>query len=75
MEHTAREQADTYQPSAGALHGVSGVGLLVVAGWLLANSIEDPFVFGSLGTAFAASGLYCVVAGAVARGVQLAGRR
>ena len=62
---------DDYQPSVGAVHGVVGVTLFVLGGFALANTNENE-MFGVLGLVAVASGLYATVAGAVARGIQLA---
>jgi hypothetical protein len=62
---------EVYQPSSGALYGFVGVALIAVGGMSFANAHENE-AFGILGLLFAASGLYVTVAGAVARGIQLA---
>lgn len=61
-----------YQPSTGALHGFVGTILMVLAGSLLANIDENPAAFRTLGLIALAGALYVIVAGAVARGIQLA---
>ena len=65
---------DSYKASFGAAYGIAGVVLLVIGGALLANTNEDSAIFGTGAVAFFGAGLYCTVAGAVARGIQLARR-
>ena len=48
--------------------------LLVVGFWFRSNTDEDLYVFGTLATIFTFTGVYCLGAGAVARGIQLARR-
>lgn len=69
-----RDDFDPFKASFGAVYGTVGVILLVVGGMLLANLDEDPTVFGAGATLFLGAGLYLTVAGAVARGIQLARR-
>lgn len=70
----ARDKFDSYQQSFGAAYGAAGVILLVIGGMLLANLNEDPTIFGAGATLFLGAGAYLTVAGAVARGIQLARR-
>lgn len=69
-------RVDTYEASSGIVTGVLGVFLLVAGGMLtlnvLAHNDSDPAL--AAGLALAGAGLYCLVAGGVARGVQLARR-
>lgn len=74
MDSSARDHFDPSKPSFGAAYGTVGVILLVIGGALLANLSEDPTVFITGATLFLGSGLYLTVAGAVARGIQLARR-
>lgn len=60
-----------YEPSAGAVYGVIGIALIVLGGLVLANTNEAD-AFGVIGVALIAGGAYATIAGAVARGVQLA---
>ncbi len=64
---------DDYEPSAGLLPAIAGVVCLVLGGLMLEDSHgSDTFVAGGL--ALLGAGLYLVVLGAVARGVQLSRR-
>ena len=74
MEERTDVEPDTYQPSVGVLHALAGVSLLVVGFWFRSNTNEGLYFFGTLATIFTFSGLYCVGAGAVARGIQIARR-
>ena len=74
MEERTDVEPDTYQPSLGVLHALAGVSLLVVGFWFRSNTNEDLYVFGTLATIFTFTGVYCLGAGAVARGIQLARR-
>lgn len=47
--------------------------LLVGGSWFRSNP-EDLYVFGTLATIFTFTGVYCLGAGAVGRGIQLARR-
>lgn len=60
-----------YEPSVGAVYGVIGVVLIVLGGYALANANEAD-AFGIIGVALIAGGSYQTIAGAVARGIQLA---
>lgn len=62
-----------YEPSAGATYGFVGVAVIAVGAMSLANANENE-IFGLLGFVFLASGFYATLAGAVARGIQLARR-
>lgn len=62
-----------HEPSAGAAYGFVGVAVIAVGAISLANANENEF-FGTLGFIFLASGFYATLAGAVARGIQLARR-
>ncbi len=68
-----RDRFDPYKSSFGAAYGLAGVALLVVGGMLLGNINED-VIFGIGAVVFSATGFYFLVAGAVARGIQLARR-
>jgi len=61
----------SYEPSAGAVHGAIGIVLIVLGGLCLANTIEAE-AFGLIGVGLIAGGAYATIAGAVARGIQLA---
>ena len=67
-----QETRDHYQPSAGLGYVVAGVALFVVGGLLLANAEEPRNVFLTGGLACLGAGFYLLLAGAVARGVQVA---
>lgn len=62
-----------YEPSVGAMHGVIGTVLIVLGGLCLANTVEAD-AFGLIGVGLIAGGAYATIAGAVARGIQLARR-
>lgn len=66
---TAR--SDNYEPSRGVIYGVIGAVLLVVGVVALGDAGGDD-AYQALSAGLVASGLYCIVAGAVARGIQLA---
>lgn len=53
-------------------HAVMGAVLLGIGGLLFVNLDEGPEIFMVFTVAFAAPGLYLLLAGAVARGIQLA---
>lgn len=59
-------RADSLKPS---LYAVLGTVLLAIGGMLFVNLDEDPEIFMVFTVAFAAPGLYLLVAGAVARGI------
>lgn len=65
---------DTYEPSSGVVLGLLGVVLLVAGGMLTLNVLanDDSDLALAVGLGLASAGLYCLVAGAVARGVQMA---
>ena len=67
-------RVDTYEPSSGIVTGVLGVFLLVAGGMITLNVLahDDSDLSLAAGLALAGAGLYCLVAGAVARGVQMA---
>lgn len=73
MSSPESHSTDTYQPSAGALYGVAGTGLILAGALAAANTNENDAV-GLLGVLLLAGGFYATVAGAVARGIQLARR-
>ena len=61
---------DDYFPSAGLLYALVGVVLLALGAVALGNGDEsDMFVV--LGVVLLGSGCYWIIAGAVARGIQL----
>jgi hypothetical protein len=60
-----------YEPSVGAVYGALGIGLIVLGGFALANANEAD-AFGVIGLGLMAGGAYAAIAGAVARGIQLA---
>ncbi|HSE71684.1 MAG TPA: hypothetical protein VLA97_13070 [Nocardioidaceae bacterium] len=65
------ETKDDYQPSKGLVYAIAGVSVFVVGGLILANSHdEDPLFL--LGLALEGTGIYLLLAGAVARGIQMA---
>lgn len=65
------DHADSGKPF---LYAFFGTVLLAVGGMLFVNRIEDPQIFMVLTIAFAAPGLYLLIAGAVARGIFAARR-
>lgn len=67
MTQTERD----YEPSAGAVYGAIGIVLVVLGALALANANEND-AFGVIGVGLMAGGAYATVAGAVARGMQLA---
>ena len=67
------EQASDYEPSVGAVYGAIGIALIVLGGMALAN-VSEGDAFGVIGVGLTAGGAYAVIAGAVARGIQLARR-
>lgn len=56
------------------IHALVGTVLLAIGGMLFVNINEDPEVFAVFTVAFAAPGLYLIIAGAVERGITLARR-
>ena len=60
-----------YQPSAGAVYAAVGTALVVLGFIALANTDEADMV-GAIGVGLVVAGAYCTIAGAVARGIQLA---
>lgn len=69
-------RVDDHEPSTGIVSGVLGVVLLLVGSLLTANVplSDNPDLTLVAGTSFLGDGLYCIVAGAVARGLQIARR-
>ena len=67
------EQARDYEPSAGAMYGALGIVLTIIGALVLANANEVAVAI-IIGAALVAGGAYAIIAGAVARGIQL-GRR
>ena len=65
------DQKRNYEPSAGIIYGAVGAVLIALGSMSLANANESA-AFGILGVVLLASGFYVTVAGAVARGIQLA---
>lgn len=68
---TTPHQADSAKPF---LYAAFGTVFLAIGGMLFANLNEDPEIFMVLTVAFAAPGLYLLIAGAVARGIFVARR-
>ncbi|HET7689709.1 MAG TPA: hypothetical protein VFK41_04995 [Nocardioidaceae bacterium] len=56
------------------LHALFGTVLLMIGGTLFVNVNEDPELFIAFSAAFMGPGLYLLIIGAVARGIEL-GRR
>ena len=56
------------------LYALFGSVFLAIGGMLLVDLDEDPEIFRVITVAFAAPGLYLLIAGAVARGIFVAGR-
>jgi hypothetical protein len=67
----ADDPAHEYVPSAGVLHLVVGLGLLALATLLVGQVVESPDLVRLLIAGLGGSGLYLLIAGAVARGIQL----
>jgi hypothetical protein len=67
-------QVDGAASAKPLLYALSGTVLLAVGGMLFVNLNEDPEVFMVFTVAFAAPGLYLLIAGAVARGIFAARR-
>ena len=67
MSETERD----YEPSVGAVYGTIGIVLIVLGGFALANANEAD-AFDAIGLGLMAGGAYAAIAGAVARGIQLA---
>ncbi len=65
------DHADSLKPF---LYALGGTVLLAIGGMLFENLDEDREVFMVLTIAFAAPGLYLLIAGAVARGIFAARR-
>jgi hypothetical protein len=61
----------TYEPSVGAVYAFIGIVLIVLGGVALSNANEAD-TFGIIGMGLIAGGSYATIAGAVARGIQLA---
>lgn len=64
------EQDDDYQPSEGILYALVGIPLLVLGGMALSN-LNETGMFGVIGLVLIGVGGYCIIVGAVARGIQL----
>ena len=64
-----------YEPSAGAMYLLGSVPLFIVGGLFLANTNEDPSIFGTAALLCFAFAVYLLLVGAVARGIQVARRR
>jgi hypothetical protein len=67
-------QVDSVAPNPPFLYALAGAVLLAVGGMLFVNVNEDPEIFMVFTVAFAAPGLYLLLAGAVARGIALSRR-
>ena len=67
------EQTREYEPSAGAMYAALGVVLTIIGALVLAKANEVLLAM-IIGAALSAGGAYAIIAGAVARGIQL-GRR
>jgi hypothetical protein len=65
------ETEPEYEPSVGAVYGTIGIVLIVLGGFAVANANEAA-PFGVTGLGMMAGGAYAAIAGAVARGIQLA---
>jgi hypothetical protein len=63
--------ADSAKPF---LYALFGTALLAIGGMLFVNVDEDPELFAVFTVAFAAPGLYLLIAGAVTRGIFVARR-
>ena len=64
-----------HSPSAEPfIHGVIGTVLLAVGLMLFVNINEDPEIFAVFTIVFTAPGLFLLIAGAVARGVEMSRR-
>lgn len=62
----------SYQPSAGITRGVGGAVLMLLSWLFFLNLNEEPTVFGAIAVVLFAMGAYNIIAGAIARGIQLA---
>ena len=69
----ANEQARDFEPSVGAMYGAFGIVLTIIGVLVLANANQVAIAI-IIGAALVAGGAYAIIAGAVARGIQL-GRR
>lgn len=58
----------------GPVYALAGTVLLAIGGMLFVNLDEDPETFMVFTVAFAAPGLYLLIAGAVAHGIGLSRR-
>jgi hypothetical protein len=67
------EQARDYEPFAGAIYGALGIVLTIIGALVLAKANEVALAI-IIGAALAAGGAFAIIAGAVARGIQLARR-
>lgn len=65
------DPADSFKPF---LYAFFGTVFLAIGGLLFVNLNEDPEIFMVFTVAFAAPGLYLLIAGAVARGIFAARR-
>ena len=65
------QEPKSYESSAGVVYAIAGVVQIVIGAYAADNRIEDE-MFGYVGVVLLATGSYALVAGAVARGVQLA---
>ena len=68
------DNQDDYAPSAGAGYLFGSVPLFIVGGALMANSNEEPTVFGTSALLSLAFASYLLLVGAIARGIQVARR-
>ena len=66
---------DDYETSAGAGYLLGSAPLFLLGGLLLANTNEDPTIFGTGALLVLACAVYLLLVGAVARGIQVARRQ
>lgn len=69
------EMTNKTQPSEAFGYAVVGFFLVLIGGSLLGNMNEDPAIFRTGGLIFGTSGLYLLLVGAVARGIEVAAGR
>ena len=66
---------DDYETSAGAGYLLGSLPLFILGGMLLANTNEDPTIFGTGALLALACAVYLLLVGAIARGLQVARRQ